>query len=292
MSARLYRWLILLCLYGTGLPLYAETVTYPRSPTVDDTRDIYPLKLLQLALDKAGATQQYTLRASDIPMLQGRALAELAHGSLVRIEWAMTSIGHEKALLPIRIPIFKGLIGWRLPLVREEHSDMLAAVHEIQGLRRFVAGQGHDWPDTDILRSNGIKVNGVPTYEALFRMLALARFDYFPRSIVEIWAEQEGHRQDGIAIDQHLLIRYPTAFYFFVNQQDTALADTIRRGLERAIADGSFDRLFCKQYAPYIAKAQLEHRTIIELSNPILPPETPLSRQALWFRIGQCANSK
>ncbi|QDQ28366.1 amino acid ABC transporter substrate-binding protein [Chitinimonas arctica] len=285
------RLLILLCLCGAGWSARAETVPYPWSGSVGDTRDVYPLKLLQLALDKAGTTQ-YSLRPTDIPMLQGRALAELAHGSRIRVGWGMTSIERESALLPIRVPIFKGLVGWRLALVRKDRTDSLAAVQDLTSLRRFVAGQGHDWPDTEIMRSNGVRVVGVPLYDSLFRMLASARFDYFPRSVPEIWAEAEQYRKLGIVIDPHLLVRYPTAFYFFVNKNDTALADTLRSGLEQAVADGSFDRLFCAHYGQLIAQARLEHRQVVELNNPILPPETPLARKELWFRIGMCATGK
>ncbi|MFC4160678.1 substrate-binding periplasmic protein [Chitinimonas lacunae] len=266
-------------------------MTYPQSGTAGDVRDIYPLKLLQLALDKAGATH-YVLRMSSVPMLQGRALVELERGKLIRVGWGMTSIEREAALLPIRIPMFKGMIGWRIPLVRQDRSELLGSVRTLQDLRRFVVGQGHDWPDTEILRGNGIEVVGVPLYDSLFQMLISNRFDYFPRSIVEIWAEAEQYRKDGVVIDQNLLIRYPTTFYFFVNKRDTALAETLRTGLEQAIADGSFDRLFCQHYGQLITQAKLERRTLIELVNPILPPETPLARKELWFRVGLCAGGK
>lgn len=270
----------------------AETITYPQSGSAGDARDSYPLKLLQLAFDKADASAKYSLKVSDMAMPQGRALTELAQGSGVRVVWSMTSIRREADLLPIRIPIFKGLIGWRLPLVRADHADALATVHDLADLRHFSAGQGHDWPDTEILRGNGIPVIDVPLYDSLFGMLALGRFDYFPRSVHEIWAEEELHRKDGIVIDQHLLVRYPSAFYFFVNKKDTVLAETVRSGLERAIADGSFDKLFCLQFAQKIAKARLAQRTTIELFNPILPPETPLARKELWFSADLCSAGK
>lgn len=282
------RWLTSLCLGAASLAAGAvETVTYPHSGSPGDARDAYPLKLLQLALDKADATK-YVLKVADQPMTQGRALLELSQGGAVRVVWSMTSIKREAELLPIRIPIYKGLISWRLPLVREDRAELLASVRDLPDLRRFVAGQGHDWPDTDILRGNGIQVVDVPLYDSLFRMLVLGRFDYFPRSVHEIWAEEELHRKDGIVIDQHLLIRYASAFYFFVNQKDEGLAETIRIGLERALADGSFDKLFCHQFAQRIAQARLPQRTAIELFNPILPVQTPLGRKELWFTPDLC----
>lgn len=278
-----------LCLLGASDLAHAEVIIYSRPEATNDTRTAYPLKLLRLAFDKAGARHQ--LRASAIPMQQGRALTELARGGTVRVVWSMTSIEREAALLPIRIPIYKGLIGWRLPLVRAEEPDLLSGVHGMQELRHFTAGQGHDWPDTEILRGNGLNVVGVPRYDSLFQMLAMKRFDYFPRSISEIWAEAQQHRADGIVIDRNLVIRYPTAFYFFVNKRDTVLAETIRSGLEHAIADGSFDRLFCQHHVRVIEQARLKRRTVIELNNPILPPLTPLARKELWFRPDQCPSA-
>ncbi len=287
-AVRWATWLAVLVLFGADALARPEAVTYAQSGTAGDVRNVYPLKLLQLALDRAEAAQ-YVLRAADLPMLQGRALFELAHGGKIRVGWGMTSLQREAELQPIRIPIFKGLISWRLSLVRSDRAELLGGVHELSDLRRFVAGQGHDWPDTEILRASGIEVIEAAQYDSLFQMLILGRFDHFPRSVAEIWAEEEQYRPQGLVIDRHLLIRYPSAFYFFVNKNDKALAEALRTGLERAIADGSFDRLFCRQYGPLIAQAQLERRTVIELSNPILPPETPLQRKELWFRVGLCA---
>ena len=56
-----------------------------------------------------------------------------------------------------------------------------------------------------------------------------------------------------------------------------------------AIADGSFDRLFCQHFAQKIARTRLAQRTAIDLFNPILPPETPLARKELWFSADLCA---
>jgi hypothetical protein len=61
------------------------------------------------------------------------------------------------------------------------------------------------------------------------------------------------------------------------------LADEIRRGLEAAIADGSFDRLFYSYFATKIAAADLERRHVVDLPNPLRGPSLPLARKSLWF---------
>jgi len=283
-------------------PAWAQAATpkrvslvYPRPESERDARNSYVLDLLRLALSKQTGTL-YQLEPAATAMTQLRVLKELELGHGLDIAWSMTSVARENALLPIRIPIDKGLLGLRVALVAADRPDALAGVRNLQGLQALVAGQGQDWPDTQILRNSGITVNGVGNYEALFRMLALHRFDYFPRSVMEAWQEMDLLGQDRLAVDRHLLIHYPTALYFFVRKDNQALADTVRQGLEQALLDGSFDCLFERHFGPLLQKAALASRTVIELPNPLLPSATPLDRSELWYRQtegrGEAAKSK
>ena len=81
------------------------------------------------------------------------------------------------------------------------------------------------------------------------------------------------------------MLHYPTAVYFFVNRSATALAERIRAGLEAAIADGRFDDLFREVNGKAIEQAQLDARVVLLLDNPLLPAETPLHRQELWYKV-------
>jgi hypothetical protein len=44
-------------------------------------------------------------------------------------------------------------------------------------------------PDTTSQRANGLRLELSPRYDGLFRMLKSNRFDYFPRSVLEIWIQ-------------------------------------------------------------------------------------------------------
>ncbi|WP_230425676.1 transporter substrate-binding domain-containing protein [Spartinivicinus ruber] len=258
-------------------------VTYPRPVTADDKRTQYPAKLLELGLNKSG--EQFEIKPSEGVMLQGRALKLLALGKVVDVVWSMTSIEREKQLLPIRVPIYKGMIGWRLPLIRDADQRKFAAITHLDLLKPLYAGQGHDWPDTEILRKNGFQVSGVASYEGLFKMLALRRFDYFPRSIVEIWAEAESHADKGIIVEPTIVIRYKTAFYYFVNKDSQRLARLLTKGLYQAVEDGSFEKLFMEHHRSILNKAKLKQRKIFTIPNPILPVKTPLDESRLWFEL-------
>lgn len=80
-----------------------------------------------------------------------------------------------------------------------------------------------------------------------------------------------------------MLLHYPTALYFFFSPHNPQLAETVERGLERALADGSFDRLFLQHYGASLRRVDFARRRLIELRNPLLPAATPLRRSELWF---------
>lgn len=262
----------------------AATYVYLRPEWSDAGRDPYGVALLKLAFAKARAC--HTLVYSSEAMKQSRAVLELERGSgKLDIMITMTSPQREAALLGVPVPLTKGLLGWRIALVRKEHINQFARVRTADQLKRFIAGQGHDWPDSAILRGNGLPVHVSSTYNGMFKMLEAGRIDYFPRAVQQLFAEQDLH--PNLAIEPHLLVRYPTDAYFFVNRRNTRLAAELRRGLEAAIADGSFDTLFYNYFAPQIAAARLERRTIIDLRNPLRTASLPLERKQLWFSLAE-----
>jgi hypothetical protein len=257
-------------------------VVFPRPESAGDARTRYPELLLRLAL--GSSCPACRIRPSHLTLLQNRALLELERGTgEVNVVWSMTSIEREQRLLPVRFPLDKGLIGWRIPLVMPATEAKLATVSGLASLRRFSFGQGLDWPDTAILRGNQLNVQGVVQYETLFKMLAAGRFELFPRSLIEIGQEARAHTGEGMLIDRHIIIHYPAAFYFFVNRDNAALAARLARGLAQIRADGRFAALFERTFGAELAAAHLERRRVIELANPLLPAATPVGDAALWF---------
>jgi hypothetical protein len=270
-------------LFGTApLAAFGATlVLYPRPESQRDARASYPVALLTLCLDKAGG--DYQLRPSELHMQQGRSLRFLEQGKYIDIVWTVTSEEREQAFLPIRIPIDRGLIGWRLLLIQQKNRAAFAAVTSKDALAALRAGQGHDWPDTEVLRQNHFEVATSTSYDALFNMLALGHIAYFPRSVAEVWPEVDARPTLGLEVEQSLVIHYPEALYFFVNRRNTALASAVEKGLRAAIADGSMDALFAQYHGDAIRRAKLMARRVITMPNPLLPASARPADRALWF---------
>lgn len=284
LSPSAWRWLLGLLLLSLLTPLHADesgVIRYPRRAEGDEFRSRYMLAQLQLALEKAQSPLR--LQPTHYSMEQERALINLERNERLDVVWSMTSQEREQRLLPVRIPLDKGLFGWRIALLPGNAPERFKDVQALADLRQFTAGQGHDWPDSEILRRHGLPVKVSASYGSLFRMLQAQRFDYFPRSIIEVWDELDHPRGRALVADPYVLLHYPAAMYFFFSPQRPELAETVRQGLEIALADGSFERLFQEHFAASLQRANLPQRRLIELSNPLLPSATPLQRRELWF---------
>ncbi len=212
----------------------------------------------------------YRLIASP-PMEQGRAVKELQGGELVQVGVFAPDEERERTLLAIHVPLAKGLLGWRVCLVRQGDEGRFANIRSLAdwqqaGLR---IGQHRSWPDTRLLKENGLDVVVGGLYEALFNMLRKRRFDCFLRSVIEI--EDELTQHPDLAIEPHLVFRYPLALLFFVSPRYPELAKRIELGLLRARQSGDYERIFEAGFGSTIRRLQLDRRVMLELSNPDLP---------------------
>ncbi len=271
---------------GLATAVQAETLIRFQPPeSEDDQRDDYVIQVLELALEQTRDDfGPASLHQIGLRMTQDRAVREMRNGRYIDVLWMMTSAEREDELIPVRIPLAGGLLGVRVPVVRGGDTQFFATVREVSDLRPYVAGQGHDWPDTRVLRHNGLEVMTATGYHSLFRMLERGRFDYLPRSIMELTAEQPLYERFGLQPHKDLLLVYHAPNYFFVSRDHEALALRLETGLERAIDDGSLQELMREHPATRDALAFLETEQprLVPLDNPVLPEHTPTERRELW----------
>lgn len=227
--------------------------------------------LLRLSLDLTIPEYgPYRLIASP-PMEQGRAVKELRGGELVQVGVFAPDEERERTLLAIHIPLAKGLLGWRVCLIRQGDEGRFARIHSLADWYHsgLTIGQHRSWPDTRLLKTNGLRVVVGSLYEALFNMLRKQRFDCFLRSVIEV--EDELKQHPDLAIEPHLVFRYPLALLFFVSPKYPELAQRIELGLQRAHQSGAFERVFGEGFGSTIRRLKLDERAMLELDNPDLP---------------------
>ncbi|MHC5067074.1 MAG: hypothetical protein ACYTF0_00660 [Planctomycetota bacterium] len=265
------------------------TVTYRQVEDGGDQRHAYANQLLSAALDRTAASHgPYRLLPSP-PVSYARARDPSFAAGLDNFVFEMSAHREwEKRLLPIRIPLRKGVIGYRLLLIRAQDQEHYQAITDLGQLRRLRAGQGHAWSDVEVLTGQGFRVVTGTSYEGLFAMLRAGRFDYFPRGLTEVFTEHQryGAGQMPLAIESDLCLYYPLPRYFYTARGNEAIAARIEQGLELMIADGSFERLWWRQHGEQIAAADLSRRRILRIENPLLADDVPFARPELWYQPG------
>lgn len=242
----------------------------------------YVIQLIELAYQKLD--KKLTITRDETRITQGRINEEVANGNL-DVMWVSTSVKKEEDFLPVRIPLLKGLLGYRIMFIRQGEQSKFDSIRTLDDLRSIKLGQGRTWADTAILEANNIKVVKAAKKDNLFNMLDGSRFDAFPRGASEPFSEIQQYSHLNIAIESNLVLAYKMPFYIFVNKNNHALAADIEQGLNLAIADGSFDKVFYRNptVIDALEKARLDKRHVIELVNPTLPTNTPVDRKELWL---------
>lgn len=274
-----------LVLYAPGAHGAGIKVTYPANETAGDARFNDLMEILQAALEKTTAEfGPFELAPSKQKMNEERYLNELKNGQIVNIAWSSTSIEKESSLLPLRIPLRKGILGYRVALVSKENQAKIDQVQSLNDLKKLTIGQGTGWGDVKLYEANGFNVT-TAKYDDLFKMTGAGKFDLFPRGISEAFAEYEQHAKSepNLTIEKNMLIYYPWPYYFFFNRSDTALQKRVEAGIRKMIKDGSFDAIFKKYNGKAIEQANFKGRKIYRIKNELLPKETPYSDTSLWF---------
>lgn len=253
-------------------------------PFVTDI-DRYCLKLLELVNQHLDTPYKIT-PDTGAQRTQGRYMQDVASGQ-VDLMWAATDQDIENMLQPVRVPLLKGLLGHRIFLIRRGDQARFDRVKTLADLQQIKLGQGTTWADTKILEANHLQVVKTNKYPSLLYMLDGGRFDAFPRGVQEPWSEVNATPGLSFAVEKHLMLVYKMPFYFFVSKSNPTLARNLELGLNRAIADGSFDKVFFADPSvrTVIEKADLQHRLIFNLENPALPKETPVDRPELWLDV-------
>ena len=250
-------------------------------------KEEYQFGLLKLALsyDKENS---YNFVESSRFLPQITMIEQIKAGEL-DVAWTGTSNELEQQLMPIRIPLYKGLLGHRIFIIRQGDQARFDQINTFEQLKTFTAAQERTWADTTILRSAGIPVIGTRRYENLFYMLEGGRYDYFPRGVHEPWSEITARPHLPLTVEKHILVKYPMPAYLFVNKNNVALANKINDGLMQAIEDGSFNDYFFSNpmIKDVIAKANLTDRVMFEINNPNIPSSTPFDDKRLWLDINE-----
>ncbi|MFE8072424.1 hypothetical protein QQM79_15305 [Marinobacteraceae bacterium S3BR75-40.1] len=281
-------WVIIGLIPAKGLALPDETATTIRYYQ-KAFRYQYHRALLKLVLsateDKYGPYRMQPFPATGKEVSEARGL-DLLEDGIIDVVFLSTSREREAKFRPVRIPLLRGILGYRLLMIRRERQAVFAKVRTLDELRaEFIAGFNPQWADYPIYAANRIALVDTAAYSNLFGMLVGSRFDYIPRGVNEIWEELAHFRTrfPDLAVESHLALYYPFPVYFFVRRDNEALAKRLETGLNRIKQNGRFAQLFWQYHGEAIARAKAGSRLIFLLDNPTLPEDTPAIDMSWWL---------
>lgn len=244
----------------------------------------YQYRLLELALEKSG--ESFRLTKVPIDSDQSRISYMLRTNDQINVYWMGTSITLEKDLIPVRVPLFRGLLGHRVFIINKHNQDKFDRIKTLDDLGIMLAIQGVGWSDVTILEDADLPTVATK-YKHIFRIInAGTRVDYFPRGVNEAWVEVEQYIGDNpnLAVESNILLVYPFALFFFVSPKHPEIAAAITKGLEAAYEDGSFMQFF--NHHPTIKalfeQAKMEERVKLVIENSLMSEETMAIPGEYW----------
>lgn len=271
-------------------PRSTLVVNVPKPQNTDfDASYVHAEELLKLALALSSPGNEEIEVKRNVSAAQDEALGIIEQGGGIDVYWVGTSIEREQRLLPVRIPIMKGLLGFRMSLLHKDTARLFYDMRMLEDIYQFSACLGADWPDADIFSANGFNVVRSHEYRGLIADIMQKRCDFLPLSVSEINAEYKDVKTDfpDIRLYNRVVFHYPFPMYFFVNKNNSLLAKRIELGLEKAIDTGAFDAYMRKSPVtrhlfPLEGWANVR---FVTMKNPLLPTSTDTNNARYWIQL-------
>lgn len=265
-----------------------DIVRYATGKNGQDPKEQYFIDVLKLALEETKSEfGDYKIEAVPLEMSQGRSSIMIERDQVINLTWRMTSIDLEKRLLAVYVPLLRGMMGYRIFIIKKNQQALFSKDITRKKLQQLLAGQGYEWQDNVILQHNNFSlVEGAAPN--LIAMLHKQRFDYFPRALHEAWVEVPQLGED-LKVEENILLKYNSPVYFFVNKQNYKLAKRLSIGLNKIVDSGQLQHLLTKHPVTKdaIKLSNLSNRAVFELANPFVSEETEqiIDNDKYWLEL-------
>ncbi|MBN3573222.1 hypothetical protein [Vibrio neptunius] len=250
--------------------------------------DKYAIELIGFLANKSG--QQVTIKPYSRPVdSQSRKVQLLKEGKMT-IDWLGADKKLESQLVPIRYPVFRGLLGHRIFITNKTTQAKLSNVATKAELEKLSMIQGEGWADVGVLSAGGFKVKEVPSFESIFKIVDAGRADLFPRAVIEPYSELAQRKQyPNLVVDSELMLVYKFPMFLFVSPtaENKAVVDLLNSGFEKAYQDGSFVEFFNNSdlVKKTFEQAQMKQRRVFNIPNPNLSDDTRNIPDKYWLKF-------
>lgn len=279
---------VLILILLTTQDAFAQRILIYHAPeSANDVRYDFHWEILKRILERTKAKYGHIVLSPSTFMTENRQILEFEKNNteLLGVLIRETNAQYEKKFIPVRIPIDRNLVGYRIFLKNKVRS--LSNVNTLEHLKKLTLIQGEGWGDVPILKHAGLKVRTKVHYDDLFKMVDANKADLFPRGLNEIQEEYNKFSPlfPSIQIDEHILLYYPlpTYFWFHKTEEGKLLAKRVAEGFDEILRDGTYNGIFDRYFKETLKKLNLKNRTLIKIENPYLPSTVPFNKKEYWL---------
>lgn len=207
-----------------------------------------------------------------------------AYTDMVDITYGLTRPAWEKELLVVRVPLLKGLMGYRVSFVHRDHIEQFGKLSKLEQFKSLNLGSGNYWAVTAIHQQNGFNTLQASNIPTLLTLLMKKRIDYFPRGVTEILREYSKFKDlhSNLAIEPKFMFHISMPVYLFVNPHRPEVAERLYQGILRIIKNGKYQAIFTKHFGGVSELLNLTERKVFELDNSQLSQESLENLKTFW----------
>ena len=165
----------------------------------------------------------------------------MTHNKAVTLAWLSLPGEIPDSLVRTTTPLYKGLHGKRLLIIREGDEATFHKVNNLDTLKQLIGLQQQSWYDYTVMKNNGLTVNGDLDYLGMIKALETGLGDYFPRSVLAIESELVKLKQFHLIIEPSLMLRYPSNYYFYLSKENQHIADLLEQGMQKLQRSGELE---------------------------------------------------
>ncbi len=258
----------------------------PKRIVPDLLQKQYMSEVIDTAMDVTlGEYGPYQVAPLVPAMLRERVVAALEKGTKINVYINPLKTEFIGKVHIVPIPIRRGILNYRLPLIREDNLTLFARTDSVEKLRRLKVGMYANSATLVTLNQNHYNVVEAPTHEAMFPMLVRGRFDYTVRGVHEVFYELLNRRNayPELIVEPTIAIDMPLPTVVYISLEYPRLAKRLETGLTEMAFNGKLKEIFNKYYKDYVLKARLHERRIFHIENPLLNEVKFPPIPGLWF---------
>ncbi|MER2493630.1 transporter substrate-binding domain-containing protein [Catenovulum sediminis] len=258
---------------------YAQTIKHNQ---LTAELDKYAYGLLQAVIAKSHSAVQLEENRYQIPTT--RATYMLKTGE-INISWQSTQMQLEQDLIPIRIPILKGLTGYQVLVVKKQRLIEFSNLRNKADLLNLKMGVERNSADSMTFKENGFQLVEASKKQGLPFMLEAQRFDFLLLPLNQAKNMLAMHPELDLTIVPNLMLSYTRPIYFFVSPDKSEFAKSLEEGLEEMVINGELDNYLATHTYSEALLNSIQQRHIdkvITVDNPQLSSLTPLNRPEFW----------